>query len=90
MRDRFSLISIGEKVKRYEWCLNKGLNESGNKMDIPVVEILADTGLLTYFVDSNLAGKGGLFVLIIMNCYALSLMWSKYQELKKAFPNNPL
>ena len=49
------MISIGEKVKRYQWCLNKGLNESGNKMDIPIVEILADTGLLTYFVDSNLA-----------------------------------
>ena len=31
-------------------------------MDIPVVEILADTGLLTYFVDSNLAGKGHLRV----------------------------
>ena len=49
---------------------------------------LADAGLFDYFVDSNAAGKGVILVLGIMNCYALSLMWSKYQELKKAAKNN--
>lgn len=52
------------------------------------LSVLADAGLITYFADSNAAGKGVIFVLVIMNCYALSLMWSKYQELKKAARNN--
>ncbi len=60
----------------------------GNSLDVLSLELLADSGLIDYFIDSNMAGKGVIFVLGIMNCYALSLMWSKYQELKKAAINN--
>ena len=59
----------------------------GNSLDVLNLELLADSGLIDYFIDSNMAGKGVIFVLGIMNCYALSLMWSKYQELKKAAIN---
>ena len=55
----------------------------GNSLDVLNLELLADSGLIDYFIDSNMAGKGVIFVLGIMNCYALSLMWSKYQELKR-------
>jgi hypothetical protein len=60
----------------------------GNSLDGLSLELLADSGLIDYFIDSNMAGKGVIFLLGIMNCYALSLMWSKYQELKKAAVNN--
>ena len=49
---------------------------------------LASSGLIDYFVDSNFAGKIVIFVLVIMNCYALALMYSKYNILKKARRNN--
>ena len=52
------------------------------------VHFLAEAGILSYFADSNAAGKGVIFVLVIMNCYALSLMLTKFQELKKAAKNN--
>ena len=50
--------------------------------------VLADAGLIDYFVDSNTAGKIVIGVLAILNCYALSLMWNKYVLLKKALSRN--
>ena len=49
---------------------------------------LADLKLFEYFVDSNFAGKMVIVVLAVMNCYAVSLMLSKFQELKKANNHN--
>ena len=45
---------------------------------------LASSNLIDYFVDSNTAGKIVIVFLGVMNCYALSLMWTKYQDLKRA------
>ena len=47
--------------------------------------VLADAGLIDYFVDSNKAGKIVICVLAFLNCYAISLMCSKYVLLNKAF-----
>jgi len=60
----------------------------GIQPDFLNVVVLADAGLLDYFVDSNMAGKVVIILLGVMNCYALSLMLSKYNELKKAANNN--
>ena len=49
---------------------------------------LAEIKLFEYFVDSNLAGKMVIAVLGVMNCYALTLMWTKHQELKKVITYN--
>lgn len=49
---------------------------------------LAEIKLIEYFVDSNLAGKVVIAFLVVMNCYAMTLMWTKYQELKKALSYN--
>jgi len=49
---------------------------------------LASSNLIDYFVDSNTAGKIVIVFLGVMNCYALSLMWTKYQDLKRAIRNN--
>jgi biopolymer transport protein TolQ len=49
---------------------------------------LADLKLFEYFVDSNFAGKVVILVLVVMNCYAMTLMWTKHQELKKAITHN--
>ena len=49
---------------------------------------LAEIKLFEYFVDSNLAGKMVIAVLGVMNCYALTLMWTKHQELKKVITHN--
>jgi biopolymer transport protein TolQ len=46
--------------------------------------ILADGGVFKYFIDSNLAGKVFIFILAGMNCYAISVMWYKSKQLKKA------
>jgi len=46
--------------------------------------ILADGGVFKYFMDSNLAGKVFIFILAGMNCYAISVMWYKSKQLKKA------
>ena len=50
--------------------------------------VLADADLLDYFVDSNSAGKVVIIFLGVMNCYALSLMWTKHHDLKKAMNLN--
>ena len=49
---------------------------------------LGGANVLDYFADSNLAGQVVIFVLVIMNCYALALMFSKYNILKRAKINN--
>ena len=49
---------------------------------------MASSNLIDYFVDSNTAGKIVIVFLGVMNCYALSLMWTKYQDLKRAIRNN--
>ena len=49
---------------------------------------LAEIKLFEYFVDSNLAGKMVIAVLGVMNCYALTLMWTKHQDLKKVITHN--
>ena len=49
---------------------------------------LADLKLIEYFVQSNIAGKIVIALLVVMNCYAMTLMWTKYQELKKAISHN--
>jgi len=49
---------------------------------------LAEIKFIEYFVDSNLAGKVVIAFLVVMNCYAMTLMWTKYQELKKALSYN--
>ena len=48
------------------------------------ISTIASANVLDYFADSNLAGQVVIFVLIIMNCYALALMCSKYNTLRKA------
>ena len=50
--------------------------------------VLADAGLIDYFVDSNKAGKIVICVLAFLNCYAISLMWNKYVLLNKALSRN--
>ncbi|MEK9634256.1 MAG: MotA/TolQ/ExbB proton channel family protein, partial [Opitutae bacterium] len=49
---------------------------------------LAEVKLIEYFVDSNFAGKIVIALLVVMNCYAMTLMLTKYQELKKAISHN--
>ena len=46
---------------------------------------LADLKLFEYFVDSNFAGKVVIAVLVVMNCYALTLMWTKQSVLQSVF-----
>ena len=46
--------------------------------------VLGSAGLIDYFIDSNNAGKVVICLLVVMNCYALSLMYSKYHLFKKA------
>jgi len=45
--------------------------------------VLADLGVFKYFIDSNLAGKGVILILVVMNCVAVSLMWNKFSDLRK-------
>ena len=49
---------------------------------------LAEIKLFEYFIDSNWAGKMVIALLGVMNCYALTLMWTKHQELKKVITHN--
>ncbi len=57
-------------------------------MGIPVVErffvpVIADAGLFSYFADSNLAGKGVIVVLALLNCWAISIMVNKFADLRR-------
>ena len=51
-----------------------------NKFFSPV---LAEASVIDYFIDSNLAGKLVIFVLVFLNCWAIAIMLNKYSELKK-------
>ena len=52
----------------------------GNVLMVP---LFADVGLLKYFTDSNMAGKGVIFVLGLLNCLAMAIMWNKSQQLRR-------
>ena len=52
------------------------------------VDALAAIKIFEYFADSNFAGKMVIFVLVLLNCTAIALMWSKFQEIKRALRNN--
>jgi hypothetical protein len=52
------------------------------------VHTLGSSGLIDYFIDSNNAGKVVICLLIVMNCYALSLMYSKHHLFKKVNAKN--
>ena len=45
--------------------------------------VLADAGVIDYFIDSNFAGKLVIFVLAFLNCWAIAIMLNKYFDLKK-------
>ena len=48
------------------------------------IDVLASIKVVEYFADSNFAGKVVIFVLVFLNCTAIALMWSKFQEIKRA------
>lgn len=52
------------------------------------IDVLASIKVIEYFADSNFAGKVVIFVLVFLNCTAIALMWSKFQEIKRALRNN--
>ena len=54
----------------------------------PDVFVIGSAGLIDYFIDSNNAGKVVICLLIVMNCYALSLMFSKHNLFKKVNAKN--
>ena len=43
-------------------------------------EALAAIKVFEYFADSNFAGKVVIFVLVMLNCTAIALMWTKFQK----------
>ena len=47
------------------------------------VPLLGSADLFSYFADSNFAGKVVIFVLALLNCWAISIMLSKNSELKR-------
>jgi biopolymer transport protein TolQ len=47
------------------------------------VPLLGSADLFSYFADSNFAGKVVIFVLALLNCWALSIMFNKNSELKR-------
>ncbi|MDA7756629.1 MotA/TolQ/ExbB proton channel family protein [Opitutales bacterium] len=57
-------------------------------MGIYGIETLGVIKVLDYFADSNFAGKVVIFVLVFLNCTAIALMWSKFQQIKRAIRNN--
>jgi biopolymer transport protein TolQ len=57
-------------------------------MGIYGINILGTIKVLDYFADSNFAGKVVIFVLVFLNCTAIALMLSKFQQIKRAIRNN--
>ena len=57
-------------------------------MGIVGMDALAAIKVFEYFADSNFAGKVVIFVLVLLNCTAIALMWSKFQQIKRALHNN--
>ena len=54
----------------------------------PDMFVVGSAGLIDYFIDSNNAGKVVICLLMVMNCYALSLMFSKHNLFKKVNAKN--
>ncbi|MDG1173988.1 MAG: hypothetical protein P8M67_06805, partial [Opitutales bacterium] len=50
--------------------------------------VLASADIFSYFVDSNMAGKAVIFLLAILNCWAISIMLSKNSQLKRIRSSN--
>ena len=57
-------------------------------MGIYGIDAIATIKVFEYFADSNFAGKVVVLVLVLLNCTAMALMWSKFQQIKKALRNN--
>ena len=55
--------------------------------ELAFAEVLGTAGIFNYFVDSNMAGKCVIFVLALLNCWALSIMFSKSSDLKIRMAN---
>ena len=51
-------------------------------------DAIAAIKVFEYFADSYFAGKVVIFVLVMLNCTAIALMWTKFQEIKRALKNN--
>ena len=60
------------------------MNVMGNLLtEENFVPLLGSADLFRYFADSNFAGKVVIFVLALLNCWALSIMFNKNSELKR-------
>ena len=60
------------------------MNVMGNLLtEHNFVPLLGSADLFSYFADSNSAGKVVIFVLALLNCWAISIMLSKNSELKR-------
>ena len=60
------------------------MNVTGNLLtEDNFVPLLGSADLFSYFADSNSAGKVVIFVLALLNCWALSIMFNKNSELKR-------
>lgn len=53
-----------------------------------LVEVVGLASVFDYFADSNLAGKVVIFVLALLNCWAISIMFNKNSDLKKIRKSN--
>ena len=58
-----------------------------NSLDFDMYTI-GSASLIDYFIDSNTAGQVVICVLVIMNCWALTLMFSKHNLFKKVNAKN--
>ena len=60
------------------------MNVMGNLLNgCNFAPLLGSADLFSYFADSNFAGKVVIFVLALLNCWAISIMLSKNSELKR-------
>ena len=60
------------------------MNVMGNLLNgYNFTPLLGSADLFSYFADSNFAGKVVIFVLALLNCWAISIMLSKNSELKR-------
>jgi biopolymer transport protein TolQ len=55
----------------------------GTMVDNFFFPALADAGVIDYFIDSNFAGKLVILALVLLNCWAIAIMLSKFSDLKK-------
>jgi biopolymer transport protein TolQ len=65
------------------------MNVMGNLLfEHTFAPVLASADIFSYFVDSNMAGKAVIFLLAILNCWAISIMLSKNSQLKRIRSSN--